>query len=553
MIAARLRGQALATPGSLVVPGARTARAGRAARAALTALGALVALLTLVAPPPAAAQARGGTAVIVVQADPTHLNPAISTGAHVHAVADSLYNALVELDRDLRPQPDLALRWSVGDGGTTYTFELAPNVKWHDGAPFTSADVKFTFEEVLLKHHARTKAGIGAVLASIETPAPDRVVFKLKKPYGALLQLLNVTEAPILPRHIYQGGDPLTHPANVKPVGTGPFKLESYRTDQQTVMVRNPDYFKPGLPYLDRLVFRVVPDAGAQTLALMAGEADYLSLVNAADVEQLRARPELRLTQTAFGTGGGNCIDTLSFNLERKPLADLRVRQAIALAIDREQILRDVRFGLGKVPTAPISSGLAWANAAGTLAAYAKPDPQRAAALLDAAGLAPGADGTRLALDMLHFPTFNRSGEVVRQNLAKVGIKVTQKPLDRAAFIDAVFAQRNFDLNIISYCNGADPDSGVRRMYVSTNIGNVPFSNAAAYRNPEVDRLFALAAETANYDERTRHYAAVQKLLADELPYWWLTETVVTTAWRAKFDGWRPWSGQVAERAWMRP
>jgi peptide/nickel transport system substrate-binding protein len=501
----------------------------------------------------AAAQQRGGTAVIIVQADPTHLNPAISTGAHVHAVADSLYNALVELDRDLKPQPDLAARWTVSDGGSTYTFELVPGVKWHDGAPFTSADVKFTFEEVLLKHHARTRAGLGAVIAAIETPAPQRVVFRLKRPYGALLQLLNVTEAPILPRHIYQGGDPLTHPANIKPVGTGPFKLESYRTDQQVVMVRNPDYFKPGLPYLDRLVFRVIPDSAAQTLALLAGEADYHAPVAAPDVERLRARSDLRTMQTAFGTGGGNCINTLAFNLDRKPLADLRVRQAIALAIDREQILRDVQFGLGKVPTAPISSGLTWAHAGGTLAAYARPNPQRAAELLDAAGLAPAADGTRLSLELLHFPTFNRVGEVIRQNLAKVGIRVTQKPLDRAAFIDAVFAQRAFDLNIISYCNGADPDSGVRRMYVSDNIGNVPFSNAAGYRNAEVDRLFAQAAETADYAERSRHYAALQKIIADELPYWWLTETVVTTAWRAKFDGWQPWSGQVAERAWMRP
>jgi peptide/nickel transport system substrate-binding protein len=496
---------------------------------------------------------RGGAAVIVVQADPGHLNPAISTGANVHAVADSLYNALVELDRDLKPHPDLAQRWTVSEGGTVYTFELTPNVKWHDGTPFTSADVKFTFDELLLKHHARTKAGLGAVIAAIETPAPDRVVFKLRRPYGALLQLINVTEAPILPKHLYQGSDPLTNPVNIKPVGTGAFKFESYRTDQQVVLVRNPDYFKPGLPYLDRLVFRVIPDSSAQTVALLAGEADYLPLVNAADVERLRTRPELTLAQTAFGTGGGNCINTLGFNLDRKALADLRVRQAIAFAIDREQILRDVQFGLGKVPAAPISSGLTWAHAPGTLARYTPTSVQRANELLDAAGLAPGADGVRLTLELTHFPTFNRSGEVVRQNLSKVGIKVVQRPLDRAAFVEAVFTQRAFDLNIISYCNGADPDSGVRRMYVSTNIGNVPFSNAAAYRNAEVDKLFAQAAEADNYEQRSRHYAALQKIIADELPYWWLTETAVTTAWRSLYQGWQPWSGQVAERAWLRP
>ena len=259
------------------------------------------------------------------------------------------------------------------------------------------------------------------------------------------------------------------------------------------------------------------------------------------------------MVQTAFGTGGGNCINTLGFNLDRKAVADVRVRQAIAYAIDREQILRDVHFGLGKVPSAPVSSGLTWAHAPGSLARYTPANVPRANQLLDAAGLAPGADGVRLTLELLHFPTFNRSGEVIRQNLAKVGIKVVQKPLDRAAFVEAVFTQRAFDLNIISYCTGADPDSGVRRMYVSSNIGNVPFSNAAAYRNAEVDKLFAQAAETDNYEQRARLYAAMQKIVADELPYWWLTETVVTTAWRSRYQGWQPWSGQVAERAWMRP
>jgi len=504
---------------------------------------------------PAAAQApmRGGTAVLLVQADPGHLNPGISTGAHVHAVAGSLYNALVELDKDLRPQADLATAWRTSDGGTIVTFTLARGVKWHDGTPFSSADVKFTFDEVLLKHHARTKAGLGNVIAAVEAPAPDTVVFKLKRPYGALLQLLSVTEAPILPRHVYEGGDPLKHPANVKPVGTGPFKFESYRTDQQVVMVRNPEYFKPGLPYLDRLVFRVVPDATAQAVALMAGEADYVGGIAAPDVARLAARSDLVVAQSAFGTGGGNCISTLSFNLERKPLSDLRVRQAIAHAIDRGQLLRDVQFGLGKIPTAPISSGLPWAHAAGTLARYAQPDLARAAQLLDAAGLAPGADGTRATLEITHFPTFNRIGEVVRQNLAKVGLKVLQKPLDRAAFVEAVFTQRTWDLNIISYCNGADPDSGVRRMYVSDQIGKVPFSNAAAYRNAEVDRLFASAAAGDNLDERGRLYAAAQKIIAEELPYWWMVETVSSSAWTARTQGWQPWSGQVAERAWMKP
>ncbi len=500
----------------------------------------------------AAVPVRGGIAVIAVAADPGHLNPAISTGSHVHAVADSLYNALIELDRDLRPQPDLARSWTVSNDGTIYTFELASGVRWHDGAPFSSADVKFTFEEVLLKHHARTKAGLGSVLAAIETPTPGTVIFRLRQPYGALLQLLNVTEAAILPRHLYQSSDPLTNPVNLKPVGTGPFKFDSYRTDQQVVLIRNADYFKPGLPYLDRLVLRILPDSTAQSLALQTGEVDYLGLVNPIDVERLRARSDLVTAQTSFGTGGGNCITTLAFNLQRPALADSRVRHAIALLIDREQILRDVQFGFGRIARAPISSGIGWAHAAGVLDRYALA-PQRAIELLDDAGFKPGAEGVRLSIDLLHFPTFNRIGEVLRLNLAKAGIRLVQKPLDRAAFINAVFEKRAFDTSLISYCAGADPDAGVRRMYASEHIGSVPFSNAAAYRNDQVDRLFARAAQSNDTTERGRHYAEIQRIVAAELPYWWLVETVVNSVWRSRYEGFQPWSGQLAERAWIRP
>lgn len=499
------------------------------------------------------APGRGGTAVVVVPADPGHFNPAISTGAFVHAVADSLYNSLVELGPDLEPQPDLAVSWTIGDAGARYTFKLAPGVRWHDGEAFTSADVKFTFEEILLKHHARAKAGLGAVIAAIETPAADTVVFRLRRPYGAFLRLLGVTEAPILPRHRYEGVDPLKSPVNLKPIGTGPFRFESYRTDQQTVLARNLDYFKPGLPYLERLVFRVIPDPSSQAAALLAGEADYVGLLNAADVERMRSRQDIVVAQSAFGPGGGNCIMTLAFNLERKSVGDIRVRQAIAYAIDRAQMLRLVLFGLGKVSGAPISSGLPWAHAPGTLASYATPDVRLSAELLDAAGLKADAQGMRLAIDMPHFPTFSRYGELIRQNLARAGIRVNQRVLDRAAFVDAVFGKRDFDVTPISYCNGADPDSGVRRMYVSDNIGNVPFSNAAAYRNPEVDRLFAAAGASPDVAERSRSYALIQEAVARDLPYWWLVETVVMSAWRSNLAGFRPWTGQFAERAFVRP
>jgi len=214
-----------------------------------------------------AAPKRGGTLVIAAGVDPGQLNPAISTAGGTHFVADSMYNGLVFLDKDLTPKPDLADSWTVSSDSKTYTFKLHPGVKWHDGIAFTSADVKFTFEQVLLKYHSRTKSGLEVVLAGIDTPDDNTVVFRFKTPYGPLLQRLDVVEAPIVAKHIYEGQDPTKADANLKPVGTGPFKLAEYIKGDTIRMVRNPDYFKPGLPYLDGIVFKVIPQAATQILA----------------------------------------------------------------------------------------------------------------------------------------------------------------------------------------------------------------------------------------------------------------------------------------------
>jgi len=514
---------------------------------------AILAIALLASAGPLAAEetpARGGTAVVAVIADPGHLNPAITTASNVHAVADSLFNGLVELDRQLRPGPDLAESWRVSDDGKTYTFQLVPGVHWHDGTALTAADVKFTFEQVLFKYHARTKAGLGAVVKEIETPDERTVVFRLKQPYGAFLQGLDVTEAPILPKHIYAEGDPNQNPANLKPVGSGPFRLESYQIGEGATLVRNPVYFKPQLPFLDKLAIRIIPDATTQLLALSQGEVDYVSGISGVDADRLKSRGGVTLVDTTSSSGGSNCIMTMSFNLDRPATATLEVRQALAHAIDRDRILRQVIFGRGRVADAPISSGIPWAHAPGILARYDY-SPEKAAALLDAAGYKRRADGTRLALDITHFPTFNKYGELIRQDLAQIGVNVTIRPLDRAAFVETVFSKRDFDLNLISYCNGLDPDLGVRRMYVSSNIGNIAFSNAAAYRNQRIDELFAAGSATVTLEQRSRLYAEIQAIVAKDPPYWWLVETDFTTAYRDAFHGFAPWTGQFAERAWM--
>lgn len=505
----------------------------------------------------------GGTLVVAIGADPGHLNPAITTSGATHTAAELIYNGLVGLDENLEPVPELAESWEIQDGGATYTFSLRAGVVWHDGTPFTSADVKFTFEEALLKLHARTRASMAPALEAIETPDPLTVVFRFQQPYAPLLQQLDVTEAPILPRHIYEGSDPAENPANLEPVGTGPFAFVSYTPDAEIRLKRNEAYWRPGLPKLDDVVLRVIPETGTQVIELESGGVDWIWNVPGPDQERLDADPRIELLQTDRNPGGANCIMTMSFNLERPMLADVRLRQAIAQAIDRPQFVERVLFGQGRVAEAPISSGIAWAHASGLpMPAF---DPAAAGQLLDEIGWARAADGTRvaqgvdgvadgtpLALDFLHFPSFARYGELLRAQLAEVGIDLALRPLDPPVFAETVFTARDFDTNVISYCNGTDPEIGVRRMFDSSQIGPVPFSNAAAYRNERVDALFDEAARTLELPARGELYRQIQEQVVADLPYLWLVETSGVRAYRSPCRGFIPYA-QFAEAASCAP
>ena len=487
-----------------------------------------------------AALAQDRLAVIGIDADPGHFNPAVTTGSHVHTVADSMFNGLVALDSALQPVPDLATSWDISDDGKTVTFHLA-EANWHDGQPFTSADVKFTFENVLFQHHSRTKAGLGSVVDSIDTPDERTVVFNLSAPHPAILRRLDVTEAPILPRHYWEGVADIPS-ATKTPVGTGPFKFDSYDKDSQVVLVRNEDYFKPGLPHLDRLVFSIIKDGATQLIAYQQGEIDYMSL-DAKDVAAVAGAGDSKILQATSGPGGGNCIMTVSFNLEREATGNPAVRRAFAHAVDRARINEQVLFGQGKVAAAPFSSAIGWAHAGKSLDGLAH-DPAGAKAMLAEAGYGDG-----LTLDMVHFPNFNRYAEIMKQDLAAAGIVLVSRPLDREATIDAIFKQRDFDTSLISYCNGVDPEIGIKRMYVSSNIGPIPFSNASAYRNDKIDMLFDQAGTVQDTDARGAIYRDVQNILAEDLPYFWLVETVRTVAHKDSFEGFRPWTGQFAEEA----
>ncbi len=491
---------------------------------------------------------RGGTIVVAVTSDPGQLNPAITTAGPTHVVADNIFNGLIQFDENLKPQPALAESWAISPDGKAYTFQLARGVRWHDGKPFTSADVKFTFEEVLLKFHARTKAGLENVLTGIDVPDDYTVVFRFREPYAPLLRRLDVVEAPIVPRHIYEGTDILKNPANNRPVGTGPFKFVEYVPGDRVVLERNDDYFRPGLPYLDRVVFKVIPQPSTAVLALEQGEVDYLWTVPGPEIPRLQANPGIILAKAPAGPGGSFCIDTLIFNMRRPPFNQVEVRRAFAHAINRQQLLEQVYFNQGRVATGPIASTMTWAYTPDvTRYDY---NPNEAIRLLDGAGYRPGPDGRRFRVTFVHASTYGRVAEVIRDNLARVGVDVELVTLEFNAAVDRVFVKAEFDLGIASYCNGPDPEIGVTRMYVSSNIKPIPFSNGAAYVNPQIDELFARAATSVDEARRAAIYHEIQRVLTRDLPYLWLIETEGYRAFRKEIRDLRIWAGDLLERAW---
>ena len=477
----------------------------------------IVLILALLALPQAAlAQQplRGGTVVQAISADPPTFNPGLTTDTQAWSVMGKLFNGLTHLDSDYRSHPDLAESWDISKDGLTYTFKLRRNARWHDGAPVTSADVKFSYLEVLAKYHPTGRLGY-AVVEAIDTPDPQTAVVRLKKPFGPFLFMTNLNSGPILPRHLLEGKDVPTAEFNRKPIGSGPFRLVESVKGSHYVLERNPDYFKKGQPYLDRVVLRVMPNAASRVLAFEKGEVDvlYSFFLPREQAARMKTMPGITFKDYMLFPE----VITLFFNLkDTKPLGDLRVRQAIAHAIDRQFIADKGYFGLSKPAISPIPSTLGWAhNPKVPLYAY---DPQKAAALLDEAGYkGPERMTLRLAYDPAN-SAVNKGAEIVAQQLRAVGINVRQTPMERSLMLEKVFKQYEFDIYVHNYTTYGDPAIGVTRAYACDNIRPAPFVNVSRYCNPKVDELFAAAATATTRTDRARHYFAAQELIVKDLP-----------------------------------
>ncbi len=427
---------------------------------------------------------RGGTVVQAIAADPPTMNPGTTTDTQAWALMGKLFNGLTHLDNDYRSHPDLAESWTVSADGLTYTFKLRRDVKWHDGKPFTSEDVKYSYTEVLPKYHPVGRLSYSLVTA-VETPDPYTAV---------------------------------SAEFNRRPVGTGPFKIAEAVKGSHYVLERNPDYFKKGQPYLDRVILRVMPNPASRVLAFEKGEVDvlYTFFLPVEQAGRLKAMPGLVVKDFMLFPE----VVTLFFNIkDSKPLEDIRVRQAIAHAIDKKFLVEKGYFGQGRPAISPIPSNLAWAhNPKVPVYAY---DPVRAAALLDEAGYPKGANGERMTLRFVYDPAnsaANKASEVVAQQLRALGINAKQVPLERSLMLEKVYKNYDFDIHIHNYTTYGDPGVGVARVYVCDNIRPAPFANVSRYCNPKLDELFRQGASATTQAERAKYYYPAQEILMRDLP-----------------------------------
>ena len=481
---------------------------------------------------------RGGTLVAVLVPEPGVLSTNFDVGQNVSNLSSKIFDGLIKLGPDLTPLPELATAWEVSADGLTLTFHLRRGVKWHDGQPFTSADVSFSIQEVWRKFQPRLRTALANV-DDVLTPDDYTVEFKLSRPAPVILLALNRLQAQILPRHLYQETDILRNPHNVKPVGTGPFRFKDWVRGDRIVLERNPDYWDTGKPYLDGVIFRIIPDAAARSAAFERGDVQYGSVfpVPLSDVARISSLPGLKVIHTGYEAWGTTL--GLEFNLRNPLLQDVRVRRAVAHAVDRARAIQTAYHGLGKPSTGPVPSAMT--------PFYTPDTPQYAyntvvaEQLLDQAGYPRKADGVRFSLHIDGIPFTDdtrRVAEFIRQSLKRVGIDVEVRNQDLPRFFQRIYTERDFDLALVPMSATVDPQIGLERYFASIGIlKGVPFSNASGYQNPELDRIFEAAHVELAPAKRIELYRQFQRIIQTDLPALPLLEAAFSTVYSDTVHG----------------
>lgn len=465
------------------------------------------------------AHALTGTKTLLVSLypEPSYLNTVIHNWFPNSIVVSNIYDGLLEYDEDHQPLPSLATAWEVSDAGHTIRFDLRRNVKWHDGKPFTSRDVKVSLLEGWRALHTRGRLTFAAV-ETVETPDDHTVILRLSAPSPVLLQSLSAAESPVLPAHLFEGTDFKANPVSSAPVGTGAFRFVKWNKGTLIELARNPDYWDEGKPHLEQVIYRFIPDDATRAAALETEEIHYAIYdpVAFSDLERISQIPFLHVETRGYDWQSQ--VRLLEFNLRNPILADVRVRRAIAHAIDKQGLIDTVVHGYGAPAISPVPSPSPYHTK--DLPVYAF-DRAAAEALLDEAGHPRGPDGVRfrLRIDREAFSVPILVSEYVRQSLKPVGIEIEVVGRDNPSFLKAVYTDFDFDINNINISTYQEAQIGVPRLYWSKAAKQgVSYVNASGFANAEIDGVIESLQHEIDPAKRKELFKRFQQIAVEELP-----------------------------------
>ncbi len=468
-------------------------------------------------PGPAARQ----EVVFLIESSPTNLDPRIGLDAQSQHIDELLFDGLVVRDASFRVAPGLAESWEQPDP-LTLIFHLRPHIQFSDGRPLTSRDVLWTLNSMRDGTVITAKSGSYAAISHVESPDQATVVMHLKHPDNFLLVNLSTGALGIVPEG--SGRDFGRHP-----VGSGPFRFVSQETDKEVVIERNPMSWEgaPGRNAIPRMRFAVVPDATTRALELRKGSADVTSNSIPADMLPVLAAQKSLVVESV----GGTQVQYLGFNTIDPILRDVRVRQAIACAIDRELILKTLLAGRAKLAYSLLPQEH-WAYY-GNVERYDF-DPAHARQLLEQAGYPLRADGVRMHLTM---KTSTDEGTrlvaaTLQQQFAQVGIALEIRSYEPATFMQDL-TRGSFQMYALRWVGGNEQPDIFGYAFSS---GRIPpkGANRGRYRNAALDKLLDEAGQSPDQAKRVTNYAEAQAILARELPAYnlWYQDSVLVHSWR---------------------
>lgn len=480
----------------------------------------------------------GGTLVTTCHDDPTTLNPAISIIESTFWASHNIFSSLVLLDSNFDPQPNLAKSWSISEDALTYTFYLEENVTFHDGTPLTSDDVKFTMEEVI-KVHNPWGITVFDCVDHVETPDDHTAAFKLKYAYAPFMLTMGCSHFNVLPKHLYEGTDILNNQYNLAPIGSGPFKFAEWVRGDHITLERYDDYFKQDKPYVDRIVYRIVPDEATIDLMLENGELDYVPVsILPTDVDRLRANPEIVIDDSEFLAQA--TVLTVVLNCKEGHItADPEVRKAIAYTLNKTLSIELVENGQALVTETAFTPLIDWCY---------NPNPEtkhvtnltKANEILDAAGYPRGAGGVRFTIKAVGgawYMKYYKNVELFIPQLSEVGIECDYEKMERSIFNEKVFVDYDYDLTAIMWTVAPDPIIGQERYLTTASILPVPWKNFAHYSNSRVDELFDMAKATADKEERKQCFFEIQDIVNEEVPYLGMYSPLRFSGWASNIGG----------------